>query len=163
MKNKIPLLFVFGLMLVGLLSNSCKKDNTGSIDNLFTGKWQLASVTATVYLGDAITSTTTLNTTCNKTQIFTFSTGNSCTYTNFHCLPQSSSGKWSLSADKLILSADMTCQDTLSGSSKPFNATRIVTLGQYSMVLETNDSPVYSATKPRTIMRYGFVRQKTTI
>ena len=150
---------------MSMIVNSCKKDTAGSIDKLFSsGNWQLSSVTATVYLADAITSTTTLNTTCTNTQFFTFRDDNTCTYTNFHCEVQTSNGKWSLSADKLTLSADMECQDTLlKAKSKPFIAARIVTLGQFSMVLETNDSPVYSATKPRRIVRYGFVRQKSTI
>src|SRR3954471_9886475 len=108
MKNKALPLFLFGLMLIGLLINSCKKDNQGTIETLFTsGKWQLASVVATVYLGDAVTSTTTLNTTCDSTQIFIFNTDKSCTYTNFDCLPQKSAGTWSLSSDKLTLYADM--------------------------------------------------------
>lgn len=165
MKNKISLFFLLGLVSISMMLNSCKKDNSGTIDTLFSsGNWQLSSVTATVYLGDAITSTTILNTTCTNTQFFTFKDDNTCNYTNFHCLPQTSSGKWSLSADKLVLSADMICQDTTAArSSKPFISARIVTLGQNSMVLETNDSPVYSATKPRRVVRYGFVRQKSTI
>ncbi|MEO8884481.1 MAG: DUF5004 domain-containing protein [Mucilaginibacter sp.] len=165
MKNKTSLLFVLGLVLVGLLVNSCKKDNQGTIETLLTaGKWQLASVVATVYLGDATLSTTTLNTTCDTTQIFSFNTDNSCTYSNFDCIPQTSSGRWSLSADKLTLSADMTCRDTTAvGTSKPFVAARIINLGQYSMVLDTGNIQTYDVTKPRTIVRYGFVHQKTTI
>ncbi len=148
-----------------MIANSCKKDTAGSVDKLFSsGNWQLSSVRATIYLADAITSDTTLNTTCTNTQFFTFKDDNTCSYTNFHCQSQTSTGKWSLSADKLMLNADMECQDTLvKGISKPFISARIVNLGQYSMVLETNDSPVYSATKPRRIVRYGFVRQKSTI
>jgi len=165
MKNKTLLLFLPGLMLVGMLVNSCKKDNTGSIETLFTsGKWQLASVVATVYLGDAVTSTTTLNTTCDSTQIFIFNTDKTCTYSNFDCLPQQSSGNWSLSSDKLTLYADMSARDTTAlGTSKPFNGARIINLGQYSMVLDAGDVQDVSVTKPRRVVRYGFVRQKTTI
>ena len=165
MKNKTSLLFILGLVTLGMILNSCKKDTSGSIDKLFTGgNWQLSSATATVYLGDAITSTAILNATCTNAQFFTFKDDNTCTYTNFHCLPQTSNGKWSLSPDKLILSADMTCDTTTSAASyKPFINARIITLGQYSMVLETNDNPVYSATIPRRVVRYSFVRQKSTI
>lgn len=164
MKNKTSLFFLLGLVFISMLTNSCKKDTAGSIDKLFTGgNWQLSSATATVYLGDAITSTTTLYATCTYTQFFTFKEDNTCTYTNFNCLPQTSNGKWALSPDKLILNADMTCDTASAASTKPFINARIVTLGQYSMVLETNDNPVYSATKPRRVVRYGFVRQKSTI
>src|SRR3954469_16505490 len=117
MKNKSHI-FLLTLLCLSMIFNSCKKDNSGSIDTLFSsGNWQLSSVTATVYLGDAITSTTNLNTTCTNAQFFTFKDDNTCTYTNFHCLPQTSNGKWSLSADKLVLSADMTCQDTTAVGS----------------------------------------------
>jgi hypothetical protein len=165
MKNKTTVLFVLGLMMVSLLINSCKKDNQGTIETLFTsGKWQLASVVATVYLGDAVTSTNTLNTTCDSTQIFIFNTDKTCTYTNFDCLPQKSAGTWSISSDKLTLYADMSARDTTAkGSSKPFNGARIINLGQYSMVLDAGDIQDYSVTKPRRVVRYGFVRQKTTI
>ena len=164
MKNKTPLLFVLGLMLISLLSNSCKKDTGGTIESVLTSSgWQLASVTQTTYLGEAILSTETLNTNCSLTQIFTFKTDNSCTYTNFECLQQNSSGKWSLSPDKLILYADMTSQDTTAaGSSKPFATTRIINLGLYSMVVETGPVSNFSTTVPRKVRRYGFIRQKTT-
>ncbi len=165
MKNKLPLFIVLGLVLVNLLSNSCKKEAQTSIESLFTsGKWQLASVVATVYLGDAIISTNTLNINCDSTQVFAFNADNTCTYSNFECIAQNSSGKWSLSPDKLTLYADMTARDTTAaGTSKPFGLARIINLGQYSMVLDAGDIQSYSVTTPRTIVRYGFVRQKTTI
>ena len=165
MKNKIPLLFVSGLILINLLSNSCKKDTQGSIETLFTGgKWQLASVVQTVSLSNATLSTDTLNTTCDSTQLFVFNSDKSCSYKNFDCLPQASSGTWSLSPDKLTLNADMTCNDTTAAKmSKPFSFARIINLGQYSMVLETGDIQNYSVTTARTVTRYGFVRQKSTV
>ena len=165
MKNKLPLFIVLGLVLINLLSNSCKKEARTTVEDLFTSsKWQLASVVSTVYLGEAIVSTTTLNTTCDSTQILALNKDNTCTYTNFDCLPQKSAGTWSLSSDKLTLYADMSARDTTAkGSSKPFNGARIINLGQYSMVLDAGDVQDYSATKPRKVVRYGFVRQKTTI
>ncbi len=163
MKNRTRL-FLLGLFFVALLANSCKKIAQNSIENALTSSpWQLASVTQTTYLGEAITSTETLNTNCSLTQIFSFKTDNSCTYTNFECVQQDTSGKWSLSPDKLILYVDMAAKDTTSaGSSKPFSNSRIINLGLYSMVLETGPVSNFSTTVPRKIRRYGFVRQKTT-
>lgn len=163
MKNNTPLLLLV-LLLISLLANSCKKAEQGTIESVLTSSgWQLASVTQTTYLGEAITSTETLNTNCPLTQIFSFKTDNSCSYTNFECIQQNASGKWSLSSDKLILYVDMTAQDTTStGSSKPFSNSRIINLGLYSMVLETGPVSNFSTTVPRKIRRYGFVRQKTT-
>jgi hypothetical protein len=164
MKSKTLPLFLLGFVLMALLVNSCKKATQGTIESALTsGNWQLASVTQTTYLGEAITSTETLNTNCSLTQIFSFKTDNSCTYTNFECVQQNVSGKWSLSPDKLILYVDMTSQDTTSaGSSKPFSTSRIINLGLYSMVIETGPVSNFSTTVPRKIRRYGFVKQKTT-
>lgn len=165
MRNKIPLLFVSGLILVNLLSNSCKKDSQSSIQTLFTnGSWQLATLTETISVGDTIKLDTTLNTTCDVSQVFTFNADNTCTYTNFDCLHQpAATGKWSLSQDRVFLSSDMVCKDTTAaGSSKPFLNARIENLGQYSMVLITGDIQNYSSTARRKVFRYGFVRQKAT-
>lgn len=163
MKNKARF-FLFGLICLALVTNSCKKIAQSSIENALTSSpWQLASVTQTTYLGEAITSTETLNTNCSLTQIFAFKTDNSCTYTNFECIQQNASGKWSLSDDKLILYVDMTSQDTtVVGSSKPFATARIINLGLYSMVVETGPVSNFTTTVPRKIRRYGFIRQKTT-
>ena len=164
MKSKTLPLFLLGFVLMALLVNSCKKATQGTIESALTSSgWQLASVTQTTYLGEAILSTENLNTNCSLTQIFAFKADNSCTYTNFECIQQNSSGKWSLSPDKLILYADMTSQDTTAaGSSKPFATTRIINLGLYSMVVETGPVSNFSTTVPRKIRRYGFIRQKTT-
>jgi hypothetical protein len=164
MKSKTLPLFLLGFVLMALLVNSCKKATQGTIESALTSSgWQLASVTQTTYLGEAILSTETLNTDCPLTQIFAFKADNSCTYTNFECIQQNSSGKWSLSDDKLILYVDMTSQDTTAaGSSKPFATSRIINLGLYSMVIETGPVSNFSTTVPRKIRRYGFVKQKTT-
>ena len=164
MKNKTLPLFLLGLVLVTLLVNSCKKDKQGTIESVLTSSgWQLASVTQTTYLGEAILTTENLNTSCSLTQIFSFKTDNTCTYTNFECLLQNASGNWALSPDKLTLYVDMVSQDsTAAGSSKPFATTRIINLGLYSMVVETGPVSNFSTTVPRKIRRYGFIRQKTT-
>ncbi|MGZ3756818.1 MAG: DUF5004 domain-containing protein [Mucilaginibacter sp.] len=165
MRYKTPLFFLLGVALIGLVINSCKKDTSGSIPTLFTqGKWQLASVLVTHTNGN-ITVIDTLNTTCDSTQVFTFNTDNTCTYTNFDCIPQVSKGTWSLTSDQLTLNAQVTCKDTTSAhSSKPFSNAQIVTLGQYSMVLQTGDYDIIpTATNKTNVIRYGFVRQKTSI
>jgi len=167
MKIKTPLLFLAILVFISMVVNSCKKDNSGSIQTLFTnGTWQLATVMVFNYVGSSqVGSADTLNTTCDTTQYFTFNSNNTCTYTNFDCITQpKASGTWSLSSDQRFLMADMTCQDTITGSKpstgKPFAYAQIYNLGQYSMVLQTGDiATYYTSTTKRTIIQYGFVRQ----
>ncbi|WP_114940078.1 lipocalin family protein [Mucilaginibacter endophyticus] len=164
--KKAPLLFFLLLISIALIVNSCKKDNLSHIPGLMAGKWQLASITVTNYVGDSQVSLDTLNQTCSIIQYFTFKADNSCNYTNFQCNADSAVGRWGLTANKLFLTSDMVCKDTTKssgGTSKPFANAKIVTLGNYSLVLETGDvEPNYSATKKRRVMRYGFIRQRTT-
>lgn len=169
MKNKLPLLFILGLVTINLLSNSCKKENSSNIPHLLTtGVWQLASIQVYNYVGNAQTGDPdTLNTDCDKTQFFTFKTDNTCSYTNFDCLDQTSTGTWTLTENKLYFNSDMVCTDTIAGGGTgkvtPFKNTQIYNLGNYSMVLQTGDvEPNYSPTKRRQIVRYGFVRQNAT-
>src|SRR5581483_9267124 len=146
MKNKLLLLFVWiSLVITGLAINSCKKTNTNYLPTLLTNRqWQLASVLVYHYTGTTQTSVDTLNTNCNNTQIFKFNTDNTCSYTNFDCLPDSVTGRWAFIANNLYLSCDMTCKDTTSaGSSKPFQNARIQNLGQYSLILQTGDLESY--------------------
>lgn len=166
MKNKIPFLFVLSLVLINVLSNSCKKDKQTSLQTLFTnGKWQLSTVIVTTTTVDT-SIVDTLNTTCDTTQLFTFNADNTCTYTNFQCKDQPmATGRWSLSEDQLYLNSDIVCQDTISsgtGSSKPFASAQIFNLGQYSLVLQTGDLQSNPTIKKRTVIRYGFIRQKDT-
>lgn len=164
--KRTALLFFLFVVSIALIVNSCKKDNLSHIPGLLAGNWQLASITVTNYIGDAQVSLDTLNQTCEDIQLFTFNADNSCSYTNFQCNPDTVKGRWSLTDNKLFLISDIVCKDTTKasgGTSKPFENTKIVTLGNYSMVLETGDvEPNYSATKKRRIMRYGFIRQKIT-
>jgi Domain of unknown function (DUF5004) len=165
MKSKFPLLFILGLILINLLSNSCKKDTSGSITSLFTnGSWQLASVTVTTTI-NMTQKDTILNTTCDSTQILIFKSDNSCTYTNFDCIPQKVSGHWSLSADNLTLSSDMLLKDTTAaGTSTPFKNAQFFNAGDYSLVLQTGDYNIIPTTINKTkVIRYGFIRQKTSI
>jgi len=163
MKN-VSLVFIVSLLLLSVLCNSCKKDKQSSIQNLFTsGSWELSTVIVTVSVGDTLKSRDTLNTECGKKQLFTFSPGGTCNYTNFHCEDQTSTGKWSLSPDQLYLKSDMVCIDTFKVGTKrsmPFFNAQINSIGQYGMVLTTGDIQNYSATQRRTVMRYGFVKQK---
>ncbi|MHB8209491.1 hypothetical protein [Mucilaginibacter sp.] len=169
MKNKKILfsLTVAVLTIAGLVINSCKKDNQNSVATFLTRqKWQLASVMVNNYIGSSLVSIDTLNTNCDSTQIFTFNTNNTCSYTNFECIPQKSSGNWTLSSDQLTLISNMTAIDTLIGGKvdpvpgKPFQNTKIVNLGQYSLVLQTGDvNTYYTSTTKRRIVTYGFVHQ----
>ncbi len=160
MKKKYLLLLL--IIITGLIINSCKKTGQSPIAALFTGgTWQLASIQITKYVGNTQVSDTTLNDTCS--QYFTFNKDNTCTYTNFNCITQpTAQGTWTLTPNQLFLNADMVCKDTsATGSSKPFLNAQIFNLGQYSMVLNTGDiAPNYSLTQPRTIVQYGFIRQK---
>lgn len=164
MKFKLLFFILCGFALIGLVTNSCKKNQQDYIQTLFTqGKWQLSTMTVTHKVGASTVSEDTLNTLCDSTQVYKFNIDNTCTYTNFDCLPQKASGHWSLSKDRLILYSDMVCQDTTAAtSSKPFQVAKIINLGQYSLVLQTGDlETYYTPTQVRTITQYGFVRQKT--
>jgi hypothetical protein len=164
MKLRFPLFFLCCFFAIGLTSNSCKKNSQDYIQTLITqGKWELSSIQVAYSTGAIPDSTDTLNTLCDSTQFFKFNTDKTCSYTNFDCLPQSSSGHWSLSVDELFLYSDMVCKDTtINKSSKPFQTAKIINLGQYSLVLQTGDlETYYSPTKKRVITTYGFVRQKT--
>lgn len=163
MKNKLPFLFISGLILINLLSNSCKKEKSNYIENLFSsGPWQLASVRYTISIGDTIKLDTTLNTICDTTQVFTFKEDKTCTYTNFNCIHQpTASGHWALTENNLFLNSDIVCKDTTAvGSSKPFANAQIYNIGQYSLVLLTGDIQNYNINTKRKVIRYGFVRQK---
>jgi hypothetical protein len=166
MKTKIPLLFILSLVIINLLSGSCKKGNSSNVPHLLTnGTWQLATIQVYNYVGNSQTSIDTLNANCDQTQLFTFSTDNTCTYTNFNCITQTTTGTWTLTSNNLYLQSGMVCKDTTSvGTSTPFSNTQISTLGVYSMVLQTGDvEPNYSATKVRHVTRYGFIKKQTTI
>jgi hypothetical protein len=173
MKNKKILFFLTAAVLViaGLVINSCKKDNQNSVETLLTrGKWQLASVLVYNFVGSSqVGNTDTLNVNCDSTQIFTFNTNNTCGYTNFECIPQKTSGNWTLSSDQLTLISNMLCADTLIGGApdpkkaQPFINAKIVNLGQYSFVLQTGDvNSFYTSTTKRRIVQYGFVHQIST-
>jgi hypothetical protein len=158
------LIFALLILFTGLVINSCKKEKVNAIQALLVGKWQLASVEATYYTGNTMDSTVTLNTTCDSLQVFTFKSDNTCTYTNFHCLPQPiSNGQWTLTQNQLYLESNMVCKDTTAaGSSKPFSYAQIYNLGQFSLVLNTGDvQPNYSLTAKRKIVQYGFINQKS--
>lgn len=164
MKNKHPLLFLIGFIAINLLSNSCKKDTQGTVQALLArGTWQLASVLVYNYVGSNNTSTDTLNTNCANNQTFTFNADNTCTYLNFSCIKQTTTGNWQLSQDRLTLQSTMMCHDTVRTTvdtiTTPFRNARIVNLGQYSLILETGDiNGGFLPTDKRHIKRYGFVR-----
>ena len=163
MKNKVLFIFLPGLLLISVFTNSCKKDKQTTIETLFTGgKWQLASVMRYHFLNNGALPRDTLNTTCTNTQFFTFNADNTCTYANFDCKVQTSTGKWSLTSDQLFLNCDMVCQDTTAAkSSKPFLTAKIINLGQYSLILRTGQyGDYYPPNQVVTYTDYGFVRQK---
>jgi hypothetical protein len=163
MKNKILFLFLPLLIITSVGVNSCKKESKlTSIQTLFTnGTWQLASEVAFNYLGSNQLKTDTLNTNCDTTQLFTFSSNTTCTYTNYGCVAQSAQSNWSLSSDALFLYTDLSLIQSDSTKGKPFSVCKIINLGSYSMVLQTGDISVFPGpTTKRRIYQYGFVRQK---
>lgn len=163
MKSKRLLLILTGLV-IALIINSCKKNTQSPIHSLFTGgTWQLTSLQVTYYTGNQADSTVTLPVPCKED--FTFNADNTCTYTNFDCITQTSpAAAWSLTGDQLYLQTNVVCKDTVSGSvvnTTPFSYASIQNLGQFSLVLWTGDiQPNYSLTAKRKIYQYGFVRQK---
>ncbi|WP_461453393.1 hypothetical protein [Mucilaginibacter sp.] len=166
MKNKKLVFFLLtAFTATSLFINSCKKDNSGAVNVFLThAPWQLASVQVFHYLGSSLISTDTLNLNCNNSQIFTFNINNTCTYTNFECIPQTTSGTWALTPDQLVLNSTMLCADTLVGGAPdpdkamPFKYTKIYNLGQYSLILQTGDVNIFVTSTTRSrIIQYGFV------
>ncbi|WP_295773301.1 hypothetical protein [uncultured Mucilaginibacter sp.] len=182
--KKLPLLLIPGIMLLGLLINSCKKEDSGSYINtlLTNGVWRLASVRTELFHADTSKRRDTLNTNCNLLQTFTFTNDGSCSYANFHCLQQNAAGRWQLRtanttnqsnnnntnnnnlADSVFLNADVICKDTIKtnkGSSRPFLGVRITNLGENSLVIEhTRLDTVYRTpvvVQRRLVTRYGFI------
>lgn len=164
LKNKIPLFLMLASACVIMFTNSCKKEPRGTVKDIMVGNWQLATVYRTTTLA-GVQITDTLNTTCDTTQVFTFNTDGTCTYTNFNCDPTQlkSSGHWSLSSDQHYLYSDMACIDTATKAKyQPFANTEINTAGLYSLVLRTGDiGRYYPSNDTVVVIRYGFVRQKT--
>jgi len=157
-------LFLSGLILINLLFNACKKENSSAVSTFLTSSpWRLASVQVYHFIGGNQTGVDTLNTTCTLNQIFTFNTDKTCSFTNFNCEQQSVSGHWQLTKDQLTLQADLAMKDTTIGRrdtvDHPFANAQISNLGSYSLVLQTGDvNSYYSATTVRRIVRYGFIR-----
>jgi hypothetical protein len=167
MKKRYLYFFLPLLLVLSFAANSCKKESqTSLVESLLTsGQWQLASVMVFNYVGSTQLKTDTLNTTCTAKQIFQFTANHNCTYSNFACMTQNSSGNWSLSNDDLYLLANMNATDTVTGpnglqtlTDRPFIYAQILNLGQYSLVLQTGDiSTYYTNTTKRHIVQYGFV------
>ncbi len=164
MRKKILLFCLSLAVLIGFTTISCKKTTQNYIQTLLTDEqWELGSVMVLHFVGSSQLPTDTLNTTCNLIQTFKFNTDNTCTYTNFDCIPQTATGHWALSQNELILSTDLKTTDTVaSDNSIPFRSAQISNLGQYSFIINTGDlETYYSPTQVRTIYQYGFIRVKT--
>ncbi|RYE19374.1 MAG: hypothetical protein EOP45_12745 [Sphingobacteriaceae bacterium] len=150
------------LVFIGFMANSCKRERVDNISALFSsGYWQLASLSTTRYIGDNQLSTTIDS--CNLTQKFTFNNDNTCTFTNFGCDSNNINGTWNITDARTYLTANIIAPDSTGKDYQPFINSRIVNLGDYSLVLETGDiQTYYTATDKRTIFRWGFVRVKTS-
>ncbi len=167
MKKNILYFFLPALIVLSVVANSCKKESqTSLVESLLTsGQWQLSSVMVFNYIGSTQLKTDTENTACSLKQIFQFTGNHNCTYSNFACKTQNSSGNWSLSQDDLYLMANMNAIDTVIGTNgvdtlhdRPFIYAQILNLGQYSLVLQTGDvSTYYTNSTRRRIVQYGFV------
>jgi len=153
---------MIGLLGMALMVNSCKKDNSDTVAYFLTnGNWQLASVQTQTFVGDTLKSTDTLNTTCTLNQNFIFKNDNTCTLTNYHCIADTSKGKWQLSSDNLTLFVTLSAKDTLKNTIvtvPAFQNSQVINLGLYSLVLQTGyTSPYYTSKTKRSITRYGFI------
>jgi len=167
MKKNILYFFLPLLVLMSMVSNSCKKESqTQLVESLLThGQWQLATVIVYNYIGSSTLPQDTLNTQCSFKQIFQFNSNHTCTYTNYACKSQTTTGGWSLSNGDLFLNSNMKCLDTVRGSGglkdttdMPFRNAQIYNLGQYSLVIQTGDiGTYYTPTTKRVIVQFGFV------
>lgn len=152
-------------MLGGWLISSCKKEDEGSYVNVFLAgrEWQLASQQLSLYHGDTLKRTDTLNRECPQNQVFNFNSNGNCTYTNYSCIAQSVQGTWQITTqDSLLLRSNILLKDTSAkGSSRPFAHAQIVNLGQNSLVLQSIVTDtlrrVPTTVLRRRITRYAFI------
>ncbi|MBS7563977.1 hypothetical protein KHS38_06130 [Mucilaginibacter sp. Bleaf8] len=149
------------LLVVCWSTNSCKKNNPDATIGIFLARdWRLASQQVANYVGDSVRRDT-LNTNCDKVQVFGFKSDGSCTYRNYDCVADQAQGNWSLSNDRVILYSDVVCKDASSKTFQPFKRASILNLGQNSLVLEVNDTidtiRLVPLTVRRKVTRYGFI------
>lgn len=164
MNNKKIYFLLAGLLITSFFLNSCKKEKQTSIPSLFTnGTWQLGSIQEAKYLGGSRLSLDTLQ--AKTTQIFAFNKDMTCSYTNFDDKAGTVNGTWSLSDTKLFLFSTITYPEiTTTGTKQPFINCHILSLGEYSLVIEAGDiQTYYNPTDKRTIRTYGFVRIKPAV
>lgn len=130
-------------MFSGWLISSCKKADQNSYVNVFLAggqPWQLASQQVSLFYGDTLKRTDTLNRECALNQVFDFDNDGSCTYQNYSCINQSVKGTWQITPEDQppLLRSNIICKDgSATGNSQPFALTKIINLGQNSLVLES--------------------------
>jgi len=154
-------------MLGGWLVSSCKKAEQNSYVNVFLAggrPWQLASQQMSLFYGDTLKRTDTLNRTCTLNQVFDFDNDGTCTYQNYSCINQTVKGTWQMSPEDQppLLRSNILCKDTSAkGSSQPFALTKIINLGQNSLVLESTliDTlrKVPNVVRRYRVTRYAFI------
>lgn len=151
------------LVISSLLTSACKKDKNTAVDSFLTnGAWQLANLQQFTYLGSVLQKTDTINKKCVINQTITFNTDKSSTYSgNFQCNNQSAKGNWNLiKKDTIRLQSDLSLKDSTNQLTQPFRDSRVVNLGQYSLVMETGDiGAIFSSRQVRKILRYSFVHK----
>ncbi|MES2060677.1 MAG: hypothetical protein V4456_02070 [Bacteroidota bacterium] len=164
MNNKKIYFLLTAVLIAGFFFNSCKKEKQSSIPSLFTyGEWRLTSIQKAKYLGGSRLSLDTLD--IDSVQTFTFNKDQTCAYTNFDDKVGTVNGTWSLSDTQLYLFANITFPYVTTADTKqPFINCHIVSLGEFSMVIEAGDiQTYYNPTDNRTIRTYGFVRIKPVV
>nr|WP_067054607.1 hypothetical protein [Mucilaginibacter sp. L294] len=161
MNNKKIYFLLTAVLVAGFFFNSCKKEKQSSIPSLFTyGTWRLTSIQEATYLGGSRLTLDTIP--INTIQTFAFNDDRTCAYTNFDDKEDTVNGTWALSDTQLYLFANITFPYTTTAkTNQPFINSHIISLGEFSMVIEAGDiQTYYSPTDSRTIRTYGFVRIK---
>jgi hypothetical protein len=158
---KTPVLIMLAMMLGGWLLSSCKKTDQTLYVNVFLASerpWQLASQQVSLFYGDTLKRTDTLNRGCTLNQVFDFDNDGTCTYQNYGCRSQSAKGTWQISPEDQppVLRSNVNLEDA-TGSSQPFALTRIINLGQNSLVLESTIRDTLRR-KPNTVLRSTVTR-----
>jgi len=154
-------------MLGGWLVTACTKTNDKPYVDVFLAggrPWQLASQQVSLFYGDTLKRTDTLNRQCALNQVFDFDNDGTCTYQNYGCISQEVKGTWQMSPEDQppVLRSNIVCKDgSATGSSQPFALTKIINLGQNSLVLESTlrDTlrKVPNVVLRSTVVRYAFI------